>query len=782
MIHLKKLNLKPNKKAVLITTLSTIVILVCLIPLNFKAGLVEILQDSLGTAISFLIRGFGWAIASLINELGLGIDKLVFNVANNFNNPTILKDANLTLLRQNNLSSQLMGLYNLFVYIGATALSVIGLWVTLDFIKTADDAKHKVVLKERLKKLIISMVLLTSMPLLFDEMMIINQLIVDVFRLVIVNSGSGTAFEGLFLSDVFKKMSEAEPSNIVLACIYVISTFLNGWMVIFYMIRDLSISLLFIIAPVIAIMLPYNTDLVLKWFKEMASNIFTQAIQAFIMAIVILIASSLGQNATLYDNLFALVAFCLFIPLTATVKKLIGLEGEIGAAKSNAGMGAIVGAMALAGATYSGIKGVKNRIQDANDDIKNISAEEQLLEKSKFESNQVGGSMNGNQVNVVQRSVGGSSSTSSPSGTDGGGRGIEVDPNNRTSTNKSFAVETQGNYDDLRNGNYTATSRARELQGMKANAKKQRNKAVLGGIGGILGGALMGIGSAAYGNAFISMMAAKAGSEMGSDLGSLTGEKATELGQTTKEVLLDKLFGDGIRYDGEQNQALSSIFEGVDIKSSLSENFEKIKSNFNRNKEIINYNKYDEVGKDLAEQRATGLDKYSMNSRDYKTESEAILRRNSLERKGYFAKAHRSYARNTYDRNNDFVPETILNLPGNPKLTGNSNPTVLIGEAPKPPINPPNPSPNNMPVSWNPNVVLENVEQQDIPTKSVQEEPVKTPKKENNDYYDEMYAAWNDLSNDVLNYENNNDYISALDDIYDQVENLHIGNDYSQLI
>lgn len=767
MLSLVKHKSKFNKKIIFLSMISFITMCLVFVPLKFNAGLLEILEESLSGAIASLIRFIANSVANLINDMGLGIDKLVFNVASNFSAPTILKDGNLTLLKSNSLSGQLMKLYNLFVYIGATVLSVSGIWITIDFIKTADDPNHKAMLKSRLKKFLVSIVLLTSIPMIFDEIMIINQVIIDIFRLVIIDSGAGNSVKGMFLSDIFKGMAEAQKSDIILACIYLISTFINAWLVIIYMIRDLTIAMLFIIGPLIAVFLPYKTDLVLMWVKEIASNIFTQAVQAFILAVIILIASSIGSESVLYDKIFALVAFCSFIPLTATVKKMLGLEGEFGAAKSNAGLGAMMGAVALAGATYAGIKGTVGKVKDANSDIKNISAEEQLLKKSNFNNNEVGMSVGKNNDNHIKSLTVNSNTPDSPSpsgasGLSGGGRGVGIDPNNRASTNRNFGVETVSDYDNLRNGGYTATSRARQLEGMKANAKKQRNRAILGGAMGTLGGAIAGIGSAAYGSPFISMMASKVGAEMGKDVGELVGGTATDVGQMTKEFGEDYIYGQGIRYDGEQNQALDSIFKGVDIKSKPSEMYQTVKSNFNRNKDIIRYNRDDKVGREQADQRATGLDKYSMNPDDYKKEKGAVLRRNTLERQGDFGKAHRSYARNTYDRNKQHIPSEIIDPPGNPKLKGREQ-ERLKGDRriPISPPNPPNVPPNVPPNSGGNKKNLDN------------DNPL--------DFFEGFYKELEELNTDVLTYENNNDYLSALDDIYGQYENLHSGSDYGQL-
>lgn len=781
MIHFKKPKFKVNKKVILISTLLTIALVLFTFPLYFKAGLVEILEESLSTALASLIRGIGNAVASLINSMGVGIDKLVFNVERNFSDPTILKSGNISLLKNNTLSKQLYTIFTLFQYMGTVVLAVIGLWITIDFIKTADDSKHKAVLKDRLKKFFISIVLLNSIPVIFDEMMVINQVIIDIFRLVIKDSVGGNQFNGLFLSDVFKTMAESQPSDIILACIYLVSTFLNAWLVIFYMIRDLAISLLFIIAPLIVILLPYRTDLITKWFKEMVSNIFTQSIQAMILAIVIMIASALSSNSNAYDRIFALVAFCSFIPLTANVKKSLGLEGEIGAAKSNAGVGAMLGAMALTGAVYTGIKGSAGKIQTYNEDIKNIGAEEKLLKKGEFASNQVGGSMvtqNGMKGDFGA-STGSGPNSPSPSGTDGGGRGVGIDPNNRREKNRHFGLDVEGDYDSLRNGDYTATSRARQLQGMKANAKKQRNKALLGGIAGSFGGALMGLGTSVYGSPFASAIAARAGSELGSDLGEITAENATNLAQGVKEVGMDKIYGEGIRYDGEQNPALHSILEGASINSTPKELFNIAKNNLKKNKDIIEYNKNE--GFEAAQLRATGLDPSTMSENDFKTEKAAILRRNTLERKGAFAMAHRSYARNTYRRGSN-NSERINVSP----INDNSS-ELLVSPRPITPLNPGGQT-KELPKNDIQQNLLNKPKQISVEKEIGNYEPIKEEKKNDKNAYDDYEAILagfeymnNDFNSDILKYQNNDEYLQVLEDIYSSIEEPHIGSDNSQL-
>ena len=791
MLHLRKPMYKRNKKVILISSISTIALILFFIPLYFNAGLVDILEEALSTALASLIRLIGNKLSGLLNDMEVGIEALVFNVEN-FTQPTILSNLNVSLLRDNTLSQQLFSIYTLFVYIATVVMSVLGIWIAVDFVKTGEDPKHKAVLKDRIKKLLISIVLLTSLPVLFDELMVINQLIIDVFRLVIIDTVGGNQFDGLFLSDVFKTMSEAAKDDIPLAVIYLMSVFLNAWLVIFYMIRDLAISLLFIIAPVICVLLPYRTDLVVKWFKEMASNIFTQAIQAMILAIVIMIASVLTKSEGMYDRIFALVAFCSFIPMTASVKRALGLEGEIGAAKSSAGVGAMFGAMALAGAAYKGAKGSISNIRGYNEDIKNIKAEQDLLKKSDFVANHVGGPMKGQPGGVQGNLVGavGSGPGKKPfdNGTEGGGRGVGLDPNNRSATNRNFGVDVQGDYDNLRNGGYTATSRARQLQGMKANARRQRNKAILGGVTSAFGGALMGAGAAVYGNPVGSYMAANLGSDIGSDVGEISAGVATTGVQAGIEAGKDWRYGAGIRYDGEQNPALRSLFEGASLSSTPKDLFNIAKSNREINKQVIESNKSKE-GYAAAHYRATGLDPSTMTEKQFMTERVAVLGRNTRERMGRFGSANRFYAKNTYRRpltGVDNAPVQTDNL-----LTGNDltlitgpstpNPTLITGpSSPNPPIIP-GPSSPNPPII--PGVGAETPILEDN-SRLPLEEGSNLNISDNNDY-DEMRENLqnlnNDLNTDFAQYQNNSDYIDLLNNIYSNIDKPHIGSDYSQL-
>ena len=69
-----------------------------------------------------------------------------------------------------------------------------------------------------------------------------------------------------------------------------------------------------------------------------------------------------------------------------------------------------------------------------------------------------------------------------------------------------------------------------------------------------------------------------------------------------------------------------------------------------------------------------------------------------------------------------------------------------------------------------------------IPSNMNEIKDTNNDRRETDDYLNELNSTLNELSEDVLMYENNSDYLSALDDVYCNVEDIHIGNDYSQLV
>lgn len=745
-------------KIIVFSTIISFILIYTVLPVEVRA-IPKFIEEGVSAAFSFLIRIVADGISNILSAMDMGMDKLVFNVKSNFNDPILIRDANISLLKNNNLSENLIKLYNVFVYIAASLMGAVATWVTVDFIRAGNDPGHKKVLKSRLVKLTISIVFLTSLPVLFDEILIINQVIIDLFRLVIIDfTGGLTIKNGAFLTDIFKAMAVKDKTDIIMAGLYLISSVINIWMVIIYMVRDLTISLLYIMGPIMSIYLPYREDLMKNWVKQILANIFTQAIHAFVLAVVISIAGSLTDTSPMYDKIFAIVGFASFIPMTGIAKKMLGIDGDVGAASAAAGIAPMLAAIGLAGGVYSGIKNRGANIGESYRDLRNLGSEEKLLRKGEYSSNLGGNSAMANSPNNV------AALSSSRAGLFGGGRGAGIDPNNRSATNRNHGVETRIANSE---GSYTATSRARQLQGERANARKNIRKNVVGGIGSATFGSIAALGSSALGSPFATMMAARVGGEFGSDIGEVAGTGISESVEYSKDKIDDYIYGEGIRYDGEQNVALGSIFEGAD-QGTIGDRFNRVKENYRRNRDVIRTVKNNDAIRDIMDQRATGLSKEEMNPRDYEVERKAILKRNSLERRGKYQESNTAYANKTYDRNTTYLNDeagTVQKRIGDSerkKIRGNDYRKVSEG---------PDPS------SYGSSVPIKPIDPNSGGPNTEVNKEIK--RSHEDDYLEAMNKTYSDLAMAINEYNNNNEYMDALNSFnYD--DSLYIGSDYSQ--
>lgn len=366
-------------------------------------------------AFSFMIRSFAYGIDKLLfRDEKLGIDAIVYNIGNATNG--------LTLLSKGDLRDFIINFYLSIQYIAAVFFVPLGIWITVDFVKMKNNAQHKVVLKDRLYRWIMTFILLLSMPYFLDVLFQVNGILVEGFKNVGLSFMDKATADTMiekdqagFLLEAFKEEAW-ETKSLTHSIIYLMSVFINGWIVFFYFIRDITISFLFVIYPFLVISYPYEKGMFMNWFKEMLSNIFTQSIHALLFTFTIAMAVTLENN--LYNNLFTMTAFASIIPITATAKRLLGLEGNIGAAKSMAGLGTLFGATTLAKTAMGNLKnggsGIMEGIKDYNSaKVDGATSEKSLpnlnassLERgnsSKFESRDASSSMGMGDIDNRQR-------------------------------------------------------------------------------------------------------------------------------------------------------------------------------------------------------------------------------------------------------------------------------------------------------------------------------------------------------------------------------------------
>lgn len=633
-----------RKKTVVVYSILSFVFLAS-IGDSSKADIKDMAMD----VLSYIPKLIADGMNTVLGTMNMSIDKLVFNTG-------VGADGGYTLLKTNGLSKQIYTMYGIMQIIAVSIMAFLGLWIALDFFKTDNDQK-KAELKGRLLRLLGSVLLISFLPYIVDLLFEVNAVLVDVFKSItdslfksgVKASNITETFSALFSSDAAEG-----GTKMVYAILYLTAVFINIWLIIFYIIRDLAISFLFILSPILFSLFIYRADLVKMWFKELIGNIFTQSVQAFIFTVLMGIISGIGTDSSIYDSVFALVAFATFIPMTGQIKQMLGIEGQFGAAKSNAGIGAAVGTVMLGAAMAKGLKNKGSELNDLKHEYKEVSTAEKEYNKNISSSE-----MTNNFRNPTNNSSNGFSNN---------GNSTPIFSSNAEEQIQSEDVKGNfggNNTRGSKNNNINNSNLNTNFKGEKARIRRQAFGKALGGVNGAVGGMSMALGSSVYGNAFASYQA----SQVGGMVGKLTGkvsEKSYELGQDVNERTQDAVFGvgeeRGINGIKNINNEITQGIEAVDvndpdyIEKSMS-NIGKMKENF---KEYLNK-------RSVREDSNLGIDKDVFNNTDeYNRERKARISRNRGYSIGSYKKANSSYANKTYNRiNNDGLNNLSEDLNGN---------------------------------------------------------------------------------------------------------------------
>lgn len=612
---------KMNFKNIAIITTSLMICIFILLPITVKANFLSDPMGSIGKmiseGISWLIIIFGKGIESIATLMGGSIDKLVFNIPKGksmtYGYVNLKTSIDLSLIRGNALSNSMFSIYKTMQILGTCVISVSCIWITVDISRAGEDTKRKAQMKDRLTRLIITFFMMTSLPVFMDILLVINAVIVDIFRSLVTDLPMFTnlKFDKPFLMSTFLDLAKkAADGEIVYATMYLFSGFMNIWLIIFYMIRDLTISFLFMIAPIMICLFPFKTDMLMKWAKEMVSNIFTQSIQAFVLYVILAIASGLSPTSTtgLYDSIFALVSFALFIPLTTNIKKILGLEGEFGAAKSNAGLGAVMGAAMIGGMALKGAKGAYSGYKETNTQMNELKAERESV---------ISGKSGTEQLSNSNSKMSGGTGSASP-------RSLDA------------------------------------INGDMKNLKRQRNNKLASSLVGSTMGGLGALGASVYGTPMASMAMAS----MGGAIGSVGGEIGSDVGHGVtgfaSEKVQDGIFGQGMRsagltdgtkrwnantFKGNMKQIASNAQRiGKDVAFGVGNEKNTTTVDANGN-EVTRERSFTEAVSERREGLADkqddmlGMSESMRNSDMYKDEKSGLLKAKELTRRGNFAKA-----------------------------------------------------------------------------------------------------------------------------------------------
>lgn len=327
----------------------------------------NILLKILGIAFGFIANTINLALGST------SIDSLVYNQDGVF--------TGLSLFKPGDVQDFLVKFYKLFNYIAIALFIPIAFWGTMSFVRAGDSPQGKSVLKDKMLKLVLTFALLYTMPELMTLLVKVSNAFVDIFHSVASQLFGTTNPIGEYLrssADV-----NAEGSQFVRSMTSLMLIGINVWMIFFYIIRDLTIAFLFMFFPIVAIWFPMSEGMVLNWWKNMASNVLGQPIQAVILSLVLAMSNAINAvDMGFLGGLYMIVAFGSIIPMTGIIKGFLGLEGGVGAASSRAGLGGAMAAMTMMRMASRNASNNKDMIREGKEERSRLEDLEKRQEKN----------------------------------------------------------------------------------------------------------------------------------------------------------------------------------------------------------------------------------------------------------------------------------------------------------------------------------------------------------------------------------------------------------------
>lgn len=190
----------------------------------------------------------------------------------------------------------------------------------------------------------------------FKELLLVAVLFANLYTIYAVLFLTNQAIVGLFSSDVDLlnlkssiEMSKYPGGVLGVLGITIVKVGLCIWAYFYYSMRKFTLMLLLIIGPLMLVffLIPQTKGITVAWFKELVGTIFVQSIHAavyFIMAVMVG-----GANP-----IEAVILMIIFIPVTESIRALIGLGGKMNDGFSKTA--AMMGGSALVG-MYGAAKG-----------------------------------------------------------------------------------------------------------------------------------------------------------------------------------------------------------------------------------------------------------------------------------------------------------------------------------------------------------------------------------------------------------------------------------------
>jgi hypothetical protein len=176
--------------------------------------------------------------------------------------------------------------------------------------------------KEIFKGMFIAVLLMRFYFFIFEYISKLNIYLVDIFYAWLDPSERQVSFLDMLYNP--------NTANIFMALVAFLAVFMIGMMNFQYIVRMLSLGILFAFTPVAAVIsvIPERRTAIKTWFSELVGNILTQAIHAAALAFVIKTINIFAQTPALRSKMFwvAMAGLIVLNSLAILVRSLMGLE------------------------------------------------------------------------------------------------------------------------------------------------------------------------------------------------------------------------------------------------------------------------------------------------------------------------------------------------------------------------------------------------------------------------------------------------------------------------
>lgn len=185
-----------------------------------------------------------------------------------------------------------------------------------------------------------------------------------------INQAVVTVFSGQYESqlDSIKKPTGDGGGVIGWIAIQLILLGLGIWANFYYMMRKITLIILMSMGPLMMVfwLMPQFKAMTGAWFKELIGTVFVQSIHAFVFWTIAVL------SATATDPIATIIVYVVFIPISESIRGLLGMGGNMnnGLSKAGAmfGMSALAGVAGAAKGAFEGksvmgaLKGMKNGV------------------------------------------------------------------------------------------------------------------------------------------------------------------------------------------------------------------------------------------------------------------------------------------------------------------------------------------------------------------------------------------------------------------------------------